>query len=176
MKMTRDFRNKIEQTLLTHRFGEQQKALNQRSNELFAETVEALWGDLWPTIKKIPAGKLFGQTHLHTGNFNIRGDYPLPIPQDCRDDKTINDVLKSTKLGVKLKKYIADYDKYLMARNAARTAIRTMLETVNTEGQLFKQWPELKTVIAPPVKVKTKALAVNLKPLNKMLGLPAKVA
>lgn len=177
MKLTNTVRDDIKDTLLTKRFADEEARLEKESAALFALVVHMLWGKLWPIISQIPVEKLYTSSNLYAFETHLNAEYPLPVPNDLDTQQEIEKVLRNTDVGKRLKAYKAAYDKFREDKRNLSREITNALAAITTYKRLYELWPELRTVteLQEPILAKPPtAMVVNLKSLNKKLGLPVK--
>lgn len=181
-------RNKISKQLITRAFEQKRQDMKNRGYIIFERLVVASWMGQYRAIaamyKEWPP--LFNQAlsiHIYRrkeDNFNIEGEYTLPVPQDWEalDEDEIKDYhsLVDVTLGDDLRRYVKDYSSLLKEIDAAESYVGAILAACYTYKKLYEIWPELKTV-APLVQVEPEVtgqwLAPNMPKLNAVLNLPS---
>lgn len=167
--------------LADHAFGEKIKvayqAVTAAGDELY---VHVFGAENIKLMNSLPNG-FIEKTRLFFVNLNgdvrnvdIANDRPIPrhAASAYREIPVVNIADEP------VRKYVAasrEYDSLKRQRSEARSRAEAAMANINTFGQLWKLWPEAKSVIGHFEQKPERALlpAVVINDLNKELGLPA---
>jgi len=176
-KLTKGKRSTILRLIIEHRFNAPKKTLEERKEKVANTLYEMLYDE--ETRKKmnaLPKGWLERKI-----NFNCRTldngwiGFPMSEARPFKYEDVNKTVVYDTRSGESI--LIADYksDEMDLEReiSAARTKIKAVLESVNTDKQLVAVWPEAEQFIIKAMgKIHTNLPTVVIADLNKALDLP----
>lgn len=178
-RLTNDDRKVIRERLLAHAFGQRAAELLKEEHVLAAAAYDRVYskkirdamaalppgfvaeeGGIYATVAGRRCSLKFGEPR------RVRSGYAGNIPDKCFN------VLADDALGAKILAH-ANAEKALNEeREKAAMAVRAALSAMVTVKQCLERWPEVRTFVADLEKKPSTALAIPLRNLNKMLGLP----
>jgi putative DNA base modification enzyme with NMAD domain len=159
--------------IVEDKFKPLQKALDERGKDVALAVYNAMYNEEQQKLMaSLPSGWLCTRTRIEVSVDGERHCYYLakdkPSPDNHRDYRTT----RRTPVGALIHKYETEKEAFEERKDEALRLARAALASHRTVEALVKAWPEVEPYLPKGSEPMTTALAVPVKQLNALLGLP----
>ena len=177
MRLTESKRSEILAKLLKRKFDAAESKIVEARTALAVEVYNTWFPeDQRKLMADLPDGWLFEGNEIRA-RFGLSTVYML-LPRAERFPHVHRGDIKSFdarhRLSQRWQMIYASEEKLREEKNSLRAQLRAILNSVSTENKLVEVWPEAKPFLSPGSVPKANLPAVDIRALNKALGLPDK--